>query len=290
MRKRRRQLDVNRIRSGDRRTRQVACTWSSLRARAAARRSVTAAPTAAPSQPRPSAPQRRRRRRAVAPPPRGSNVVFIPKAINNPYFDAAAKPAPRRPLPSLGGQFSRSARRTRRSRAQIPFIQDRRPRASTRSPSRPTTRTRSPRRSRPPWRRASRSSATTRARPWAPTTCSSTRPTSASSACCHGRVGLRARARLHRRDRDPVGDGHGAPNQNAWIDAHEDDPDRPQVRRSSSWSTPSTATTMRPESTTQAEGLLSEHPDLKVIVAPTTVGILAAAQVVKQAGKSARSR
>ena len=40
------------------------------------------------------------------------------------------------------------------------------------------------------------------------------------------------------------------------------------------------------ESTTQAEGLLSAHPDLKVIVAPTTVGILAAAQVVSAAGKS----
>jgi rhamnose transport system substrate-binding protein len=43
----------------------------------------------------------------------------------------------------------------------------------------------------------------------------------------------------------------------------------------------------KPEvSTTQAQGLLTKDPDLKVIVAPTTVGILAAAQVVKQAGKS----
>ncbi len=40
-------------------------------------------------------------------------------------------------------------------------------------------------------------------------------------------------------------------------------------------------------STTQAQGLLTKYPNLKVIVAPTTVGILAAAQVVKQAGKSA---
>ncbi len=43
----------------------------------------------------------------------------------------------------------------------------------------------------------------------------------------------------------------------------------------------------KPEvSTTQAQGLLTRFPNLKVIVAPTTVGILAAAQVVKQAGKS----
>jgi rhamnose transport system substrate-binding protein len=40
------------------------------------------------------------------------------------------------------------------------------------------------------------------------------------------------------------------------------------------------------KSTTQAQGLLTKYPNLKVIVAPTTVGILAAAQVVKQAKKS----
>jgi len=41
------------------------------------------------------------------------------------------------------------------------------------------------------------------------------------------------------------------------------------------------------KSTQQAQALLTQYPNLKVIVAPTTVGILAAAQVVKQAGKSA---
>jgi rhamnose transport system substrate-binding protein len=40
------------------------------------------------------------------------------------------------------------------------------------------------------------------------------------------------------------------------------------------------------KSTTQAQGLLQTHPNLKVIVAPTTVGILAAAQVVSGQGKS----
>lgn len=39
-------------------------------------------------------------------------------------------------------------------------------------------------------------------------------------------------------------------------------------------------------STTQAQGLLSKYPNLKVIVAPTTVGIAAAAKVVSDAGKS----
>jgi rhamnose transport system substrate-binding protein len=40
------------------------------------------------------------------------------------------------------------------------------------------------------------------------------------------------------------------------------------------------------KSTQQAQALLTKYPDLKVIVAPTTVGVLAAAQVVSQAGKS----
>jgi rhamnose transport system substrate-binding protein len=41
-------------------------------------------------------------------------------------------------------------------------------------------------------------------------------------------------------------------------------------------------------STTQAQALLTKYPNLKVIVAPTTVGILAAAQVVKQAGSAVK--
>ena len=40
-------------------------------------------------------------------------------------------------------------------------------------------------------------------------------------------------------------------------------------------------------STTRANELLTRYPNLKVIVAPTTVGILAAAQVVQKANKSA---
>ena len=42
------------------------------------------------------------------------------------------------------------------------------------------------------------------------------------------------------------------------------------------------------ESTTQAQALLQKYPKLKVIVAPTTVGILAAAQVVSKAKSSVK--
>ncbi len=61
----------------------------------------------------------------------------------------------------------------------------------------------------------------------------------------------------------------------------------PSTRASSS-STPSTATTSAEVSTTQAQGLLTKYPNLKVIVAPTTVGILAAAQVVSRPARSGR--
>jgi rhamnose transport system substrate-binding protein len=76
-----------------------------------------------------------------------------------------------------------------------------------------------------------------------------------------------------------------ATNQNAWIDAMKTTlgdakykglklvdtvygNDDPQV------------------STTKAQALLQAHPNLKVIVAPTTVGIVSAAQVVKAANKT----
>ena len=99
------------------------------------------------------------------------------------------------------------------------------------------------------------------------------------------RLGLRARPELHRRDRDPVGRRHG--DQPERVDrADEDHPRRKTSTRASRSSTPSTATTTPPRAPTQAQALLTKYPNLKVIVAPTTVGILAAAQVVKQAGKS----
>ena len=79
-----------------------------------------------------------------------------------------------------------------------------------------------------------------------------------------------------------------ATNQNAWIADFNKALTAIRSSPTSSSSTPSTATTTRPRARTQANGLLQSHPDLKVIVAPTTVGILAAAQVVKQAASAVK--
>ena len=90
---------------------------------------------------------------------------------------------------------------------------------------------------------------------------------------------------LHRRDRDPLGGRHG--DEPERVDrADEDDPRRRPSTRASSSSRPSTATTTRRRARRRRRPCCTKYPNLKVIVAPTTVGILAAAQVVKQAGKS----
>jgi rhamnose transport system substrate-binding protein len=76
-----------------------------------------------------------------------------------------------------------------------------------------------------------------------------------------------------------------ATNQNAWIDLMKTTLALPKYKGLKLVDTvygDDDAT----KSTTQANTLLTKYPNLKVIVAPTTVGILAAAQVVSGAKKS----
>ena len=78
-----------------------------------------------------------------------------------------------------------------------------------------------------------------------------------------------------------------ATNQNAWIADMEtalEDPKFANLKLVETVYGDDDAT----KSTNEANGLLQKYPDLKVIVAPTTVGILAAAQVVKQAGSAVK--
>ena len=79
-----------------------------------------------------------------------------------------------------------------------------------------------------------------------------------------------------------------ATNQNAWIadfnKALTTDPKFAKLKLVDTVYGDDDAT----KSTNVANGLLQTHPNLKVIVAPTTVGILAAAQVVKQAASAVK--
>ena len=51
------------------------------------------------------------------------SVAFLPKAVNNPYFDTAATGA-QKAAAELGGQFKQVGPSTATGAAQVPFIQD----------------------------------------------------------------------------------------------------------------------------------------------------------------------
>jgi rhamnose transport system substrate-binding protein len=77
-----------------------------------------------------------------------------------------------------------------------------------------------------------------------------------------------------------------APDQNTWIAAMND-----TLKNNPKYAKMKLVATVygddEPQkSTTEAEALLSKYPNLKGIIAPTTVGIAAAAQVVQSAGKA----
>jgi len=76
-----------------------------------------------------------------------------------------------------------------------------------------------------------------------------------------------------------------ATNQNAWIAAMQTTLKDPKYK-GLVWDGVVYGNDDPQTSTTQAQALLAAHPNLKVIVAPTTVGIVAAAQVVQAAGKT----
>ncbi|HET7413685.1 MAG TPA: rhamnose ABC transporter substrate-binding protein [Pararhizobium sp.] len=73
-----------------------------------------------------------------------------------------------------------------------------------------------------------------------------------------------------------------ATNQNAWIAAMKEDLKKsPDIKLL----TTVYGDDLADKSYREAEGLMKSYPDLKVIVAPTSVGIVAAAQAVEDAGK-----
>ena len=258
----------------------------SRRHAAAAATALTARAGVAPAAPAPVGAARRprvaRRRR-----PASLNVVFIPKAINNPYFDAAASAPRRRPTSSavsskqIGPQNvderpsrCRSSRTLPRRATRRSRLGDRRRRGRPGAEGGEGCRNQGRRlRLEPGRRRLRRLRQPDRLQP---------------HRRRHGAVGLRARPGCTRRDRDPFGDRHG------------DQPERLDrgLQTRPSPTTPKFAKPRarrhrlrrrrRDQEPGAANGLLTNHPNLKVIVAPTTVGILAAAQVVKQAASTVK--
>ncbi|MGN6548317.1 MAG: rhamnose ABC transporter substrate-binding protein [Pararhizobium sp.] len=76
-----------------------------------------------------------------------------------------------------------------------------------------------------------------------------------------------------------------ATNQNAWIaEMKKDLKDHPEIQLV----TTVYGDDLSDKSYREAEGLMKSHPDVKAIVAPTSVGIVAAAQAVEDAGKTGK--
>ena len=211
------------------------------------------------------------------------NIVFIPKAVNNPYFDAAAAGG-KKAADELGGQFTQIGPNNAVAAEQIPFIQD----ATTKGYSSIVVSADGPDEVAPALKDAMSKGIKVVGYDSSPaegaydvfvnqTDFSLIGGAMSQWACdlapdCTGQIAILSATAT-------------APNQNAWIEDMkkaltaplfvglmlvdvvygDDDPGK---------------------STDQAAGLLQKYPDLKVIVAPTTVGILAAAQVVKQQGKT----
>ena len=211
-----------------------------------------------------------------------TSVTFIPKQINNPYFDAAKEGADKAAT-ELGGSVTQVGP-SAATEAQASYIQD----ATTQGVSAIAISANDPNAVVPALQAAKAAGIKVVGYDSSPaagaydvfvnqTDFSLIGQSMADWACnlapsCTGEVAILSAAAT-------------ATNQNAWIETMtgilagdkykglqlvdtvygDDDPQK---------------------STTQAQALLQAHPNLKVIVAPTTVGILAAAEVVSQAGKS----
>jgi rhamnose transport system substrate-binding protein len=236
----------------------------------------TTAPTVAPS--------------AASAAPGGStaagdlNIVFIPKAINNPYFDAAGTGA-QKAATELGGKYKQIGPPDSKADLQIPFIQD----ATTQGYKAIVVSATDPDAIAPSLTAAKAAGIKVVGYDSSPaegaydvfvnqTDFSLIGGAMAQWACdlapsCTGEVAILSATAT-------------APNQNAWIKDFNTALADPKFSKLKLVDT--VYGDDKPDvSTTQAQALLQTHPNLKVIVAPTTVGILAAAQVVKQAGKSA---
>jgi rhamnose transport system substrate-binding protein len=213
----------------------------------------------------------------------GLSVTFIPKQINNPYFDAA-KTGADKAASELGGTVTQVGP-SAATDAQATFIQD----ATTQGVKAIAISANDPNAVVPALQAAKAAGIKIVGYDSAPavgaydvfvnqTDFSLIGQAMADWACdlapsCTGEIAILSAAAT-------------ASNQNTWIDNMK------TVLKGDKYKGLNLVDTVYGDddpqkSTTQAQGLLQTHPNLKVIIAPTTVGILAAAQVVSGAGKSA---
>jgi rhamnose transport system substrate-binding protein len=239
---------------------------------AACSSSATPAPTAAPATAAPATAA-----------PAAMNATMIPKQINNPYFDVAYKGA-QKAATDLGGTVTQVGPSAADATQQVPFIQT----ATTQGASAIII---------------SADDATAVAPALQAAMGSGIKVVGYDSSPAVGAYDVF----VNQADTAGIGKGlvdmacdlapsctgeiavlsasQTATNQNAWIAAMQETMKDPKYK-GLVWDGVVYGNDDPQVSTQQAQALLQAHPNLKVIVAPTTVGIVAAAQVVKQANKT----
>jgi rhamnose transport system substrate-binding protein len=214
------------------------------------------------------------------------NIAFLPKAVNNPYFDVAASGG-QEAATALSGQFKQVGPSDATGAAQIPFIQT----LTQQNVSAIVVSADDPDAIAPALKQAMAKGIKVVGYDSSPA--KDARNVFINQADSKG-IGVVQIQMIC--DEIPGCAGEiavlsatsTATNQNAWIQAMKDElasnskysglklvkvaygNDDPQV------------------STTEAQALLTSYPNLKGIISPTTVGISAAAQVLKQTGKAGK--
>ena len=252
----------------------------------------TAAPTAAAAAAKPTAaaaaPTTAPTAAAAAKPAAGGaalNIAFLPKAVNNPYFDTAAAGA-QQAAGELGGQFKQVGPSEASGAAQVSFIQD----LTTQKVSAIAVSAADPDAIAPALKAAMQAGVKVVGYDSSPAVgaynvfvnqadTQGIGDTLVKMACdeapgCEGEIAILSATST-------------ATNQNAWIAVMQQTLKKPEYSKlqlvDTVYGNDDDQTSQQ-----QAQGLLQAHPDLKVIVAPTSVGIASAAKVLKDTGSAGK--
>ena len=213
------------------------------------------------------------------------NVVFIPKNLNNPYFDAAELGG-QKAATELCGLISMVGPQDPSAAGQVPFIQD----TTTTGASAIAIAAQDPDAIAPSLKDAMSKGIYVVGFDSPPAVgaynvfvnqvdFSGVGTLLAEWACelapdCSGQIAILSAAET-------------SPNQNAWIAGMKETLTQDKYKNLELVATVY-GNDKSQDSTVQAQGLLQTYPDLKVIVSPTSIGIVAASQVVEQAKSSVK--
>src|SRR5216683_930942 len=213
----------------------------------------------------------------------GLNVAFLPKQVNNPYFDTAATGA-QKAAAELGGQFKQVGPSTATGAAQVPFIQD----LTTQKVSAIAVSAADPDAIAPSLKAAR--SAGIKVVGYDSSPAAGAYDVFVNQADTQG-IGMSLVQMACDEAPNCAGDiavlsaTSTATNQNAWIAVMQ------QTLQQAQYSGLNLVDTVYGNdddqtSQQQAQGLLQAHPSLAVIVAPTSVGIASAAKVLEDTGNA----